>query len=438
MGQNPHSALAFSWALDFHGRRSVAMPGDLSPDELVEFQTFAERSPSVQAGPPAAPIRNVVVLVLESTGARYLSLYGSHYRTTPHLDAEAPHSLVLENAYANIGHTVCSFMVLNFSLYPGLPWCYLPCGERPLPPTLAGVLGKRGHRTALLSSADMNYEGMAWAAERHGYQSVRHYWDLGCENLSSWGAADQCLFDGILDFIDEKPKVPFYVMAWTNQAHDPYVMTKGEPVVDFLGGDTQKTDLGRYLNILRTVDAGIQSVLDGLRQRGLAEETLVVITGDHGEAFREPHDYSGHGGVLYDESVRVPLVFWNPKVFAGGARSPRVAAHVDINPTVAELLGIPAPGGWQGRSLLDATRPDRAYFLAGLGEFQFGVREGAHKYVYNATFGSERLFDLVQDADEQRDVSAQHPEVCRRLRRRLAAWIEYEEQFLAGESSPHR
>jgi arylsulfatase A-like enzyme len=207
-------------------------------------------------------------------------------------------------------------------------------------------------------------------------------------------------------------------------------MTPDAPVVDFLGPDTATSDLGRYLNILRTVDADIAHLLDGLRARGLDQDTLVVITGDHGEAFAEPHDYRGHGGVVYDENVRVPLVLWNPRLFTGAGRSARVGSHVDLNPTIAELLGVPPPGGWQGASLFDESRPDRAFFLAGLGELLFGVREGSHKYVYSATFGRDHVYDVRRDPDELTDLAPTEPDLCTRQRRRVGAWIAYEEYFL--------
>ena len=93
-----------------------------------------------------APPKNVIVIVLESVGTKYMSLYGSSCNTTPALVEEAAHALVFENFYAHVPYTFCSFMALNFSIYPGMPWCYAPGetfardGPRPLPQTLASVL----------------------------------------------------------------------------------------------------------------------------------------------------------------------------------------------------------------------------------------------------------------------------------------------------------
>ncbi len=430
MSRNPHATLAWSAVEEARGAGAIALPRDFRADDLEEFRIVGERS-RPPAVPPAARVRNVIVVVLESTGARHLGLYGSPADAMPNFTAEAANALVVDAAYANVGLTVCTFQVIAFSVLPGLPWCYVPCGDRPLPKTLAELLVERGYRTALLSSADMNYEGMAWEAEHHGYQVIRHYWDLDCPSQSSWGAEDSCLFDGILRFADEKPEKPFFALAWTSQAHDPYVVSRKDQGRDF-GPPGTAADLARYLRILGTVDTGLQSLLDGLRRRGRDRDTLVVIVGDHGEAFAEPHGYVGHGGVLYDESIRVPLVLWSPALFAGSGRSMQVTSHVDLNPTLADLLGVPPSPGWQGHSLFDPARPDRAYFFAALGDLLFGVREGSRKYVYSASRGQESVYDLRRDPDETQDLSARDPAFCRRQRQRLAAWIAYEEYLLKG------
>ena len=126
-------------------------------------------------------------------------------------------------------------------------------------------------------------------------------------------------------------------------------------------------DLNRYLNCVREADAQLGRLFDGLRSRGIADDTLVIVTGDHGEAFDWPHPCVGHGFYVWQESVNVPCVVWNPKLFAAGLHGRRlrtIGGHVDLNPTVTELLGLSPPGCWQGHSLFDASRPPRATFTA--------------------------------------------------------------------------
>jgi hypothetical protein len=95
------------------------------------------------------------------------------------------------------------------------------------------------------------------------------------------------------------------------------------------------------------------------------------------------------------------------------------------------MLGVPAAGSWQGRSLFDPGRPPRVYFYAANDDYLLGVRERDHKYVYNATIGRDQLFDLAADPREQINLAPDASERCRELRGRVAAWVKYEEDHIA-------
>jgi len=161
-----------------------------------------------------------------------------------------------------------------------------------------------------------------------------------------------------------------------------------------------------------------------------------VITGDHGEAFGDPHDAWGHGSRLWEENVRVPLMIWSPRLFPEAARSATIGGHVDVNPTVADLLGLPPAPSWQGRSLFAPGRPPRTYFYAVRDSYLLGVRDDAWKYVYDATRGRVALYDLGGDPDESRNLAEGAPELCRRLRSRLAAWRDHAARQLRNAIRP--
>jgi len=412
---------------------------DFPAGDVVEFKTFGFRGGDPAGGfqPPAgvSTPKNVIVIVLESVGTKFMSLYGSPYDTTPNLKAESRNALVFDNFYSHLGYTFCSFMAVNFSTYPGLPWCYRPCAHRPLPPTLASVLRARGRATVYLHSGDLDWEGQRSVIDGRGYAEIHDYHELDCAALTSWGAEDRCLIDRLIRWIDQKP---FLAVCWTDQTHDPYATSRGVPLVDFLHGEPPRprsADLQRYLNVLRETDRHLGRLFAALRERGLADDTLVVITGDHGEAFGDPHAGRGHGFTLYQEDVNVPLVLWNPRMFAPGRRSADIGAHVDLNPTIADLLAVEPPAEWQGHSLFDRKNPGRAFFLASVGDYLFGVREGNWKYVFDATHGRETLFDLSNDPQEQHNSAQGEPERCRRLRQRVAAWISFEDEYLRGRAN---
>jgi lipoteichoic acid synthase len=209
--------------------------------------------------------------------------------------------------------------------------------------------------------------------------------------------------------------------------------------VDFFKGDLPRDDwdLGRYLNTLAEVDRQLGRLFDGLRARGLADDTLVVVTGDHGEAFGDPHASWGHGARVYQENVRVPMMVWNPRLFPEGRRSDTIGGHVDVNPTVADLVGAASSSTWHGRSLFDPERSHRAYFYAANDDYLLGVREDDWKYIWDATRGRDELYDLRADPREATNVAAQHPDRCRALHGRVAAWRHHAaEQLAAATKEP--
>jgi arylsulfatase A-like enzyme len=250
----------------------------------------------------------------------------------------------------------------------------------------------------------------------------------------SWGVQDKAMVDMVLRYIDQDRDraKPFFVFAWNQGTHHPYYLPPNIPRTDFLHGDRSygdiPEDLNKYLNSLAEFDRQLGRLFDALRERGLDRDTVVIVTGDHGQAFGAPHKGYYHSGNVYDEDVHVPMVVWSPALFPQAAESDAVGSQVDLSPMILDLLGIPAPAGWQGRSPLGNSREHRAYFFGMRNDYLYGVREGAFKYIFNATQGRGELFDVLHDPDEHTDLSASRPELSKTLRERLAAWVEYDQR----------
>jgi arylsulfatase A-like enzyme len=458
VAENAHWILMKSFATDLLSEgRLVQLGDDFPPDALHDFETLAERKTTdvIQAVLPAAPSgalnpahvrpvsiappKNVIIYVLESVGARYLSLFGSDYDTTPCLNRESSQALVFDNFYAHCGVTANSLVAINLGIYPGLTWREYTVEQPRLPGvTLAQLLHARGYRTSYMTSGEIQYVNMDGFLAGRGYDLVCGYEWLGCPALiMSWGVEDRCLVDSMLRWIDQDTERPFCAMIWTQQTHHPYEPSPTVPFVNFFRGLTPSQlppddyDLGRYLNVVREADCQLGRLFDGLRRRGIADDTVVVVTGDHGEGFGAPHDIYGHGGRVFDEIVRVPLMIWNPRLFAPGRRVSTIGGHIDLNPTLAEMLGVSPAGTWQGRSLFDLERPPRAYFYAANDDYLLGMREDEFKYIYNANIAREQLFDLSSDPHEQSNLAADAPGRCRAMRQRLAAWMKYEQGHIA-------
>ena len=375
--------------------------------------------------PRRAP--NVILIVLESVAARWTSIGGSSYETTPALKTESSSALVFDNFYAHVGRSSNSLAAILLSTFPKIGFRDLTEEYPRLSGTsLAGLFRDRGYRTAFITPSDLNWAGWSTFIESRGFAAVRDYRSLSCsEALSSWGVEDRCMIDGMVDFIGEDATRPFFLMGWTQQTHHPYEPTPGVALLDLVrehGPDDY--DLGRYLNVLHETDRHLARLFDKLRDANLEDDTLVVVTGDHGQAFGHPHDSYMQGRNIYEEDVHVPLMLWFPRTYRAAARSKVVGSHVDLAPTIAELADLPAAPDWQGRSLLDPQHAPRAYFYVAEDQFKLGVREDSWKYIFNLREGTEELFDLSADPTEQHNLAGVQPERSTRFRQRLAAWAE--------------
>ena len=425
-------------ALD--GAAAVRMPDQFPASDLADFEPIGSNGilpAAIRKASAALDARvraarrppNVILVVLESVAARWTSVNGGPYETTPTLRAESAHGAVFENAYAHIGRSSNSLIAILLSTYPKLDFREITEQFPALPGTsLASVFKDRGYRTAFMTPSDLSWAGWDRFLDRRGFGQVLDYHDLAScpEKLSSWGVEDRCMVDAMIDYVNKERERPFFLMAWTTQTHHPYDVSPGVPELNLLKEHTPDDwELGRYLNIVHETDRQLARVFEAVRQAGLEKDTLIVVTGDHGQAFGYPHENIYiQGRTAYEEDVRVPLMFWYPRAYRASARPKTIAGHVDVAPTIAELAGVSAAPEWQGRSLLDTRQPHRAYFYVAEDSFTLGVREENWKYIYDLRDGTEELYDLDRDPTEQHNVAAAEPQRSARMRQHLAAWTE--------------
>ena len=438
IAQNAPWVFAESWWRAVRGEGAVRMPGEFPPEDLADFQPLGPR-PSLPAmlrrasraitARAAAARRppNVILVVLESVGARWAGLSNPTYATTPTLQAEAAHGVVFNSFYTHIGRSSNSLVSMLMSVYPKLDFHELTEQYPDLPgTTLPSVFRERGYRTAFVTPSDLNWAGWGAFLGRHGFDTVSDYHDLGCqEMLSSWGVEDRCMVDRMVRFVDENRSTPFFLMGWTTQTHHPYETSPGVPELDLVRERTPDDwSLNRYLNILRETDRQLGRLFEAVRRAGLEDDTLIVVTGDHGQAFGYPHDAYTQGRTIYEEDVHIPLLLWLPRTYTKPVRSDHIGSLVDLAPTIADAAGMAPAADWLGRSLFDSRHAGRAYFYVAESEYTLGIREGNWKYIYNLRDGTEELYDLGADSNEQRNLAAQQPQRSARYRQRLAALAE--------------
>ncbi len=395
-----------------------------------------------QSPPPGhARAPNVILVSLDTLRARSMSAYGYARPTTPVFDARvAGEGALVAQAITPFPFTPPSHM----SMLSGLDVCAhgvetrddVLSAERV---TLAEALRDAGYRTAAFTE---NAYVVAGAGFARGFDTYFEEQSEEGEEGAAPGFAPET-FEHAARFIGDVDARPFFLFVHTYQVHGPY--TPPRAYEDLFTGPapdarTRKhaRALDDYEREVRYTDALLGAFLDVLAARGLAEETIVIVTSDHGEQFGE-HFFTSHGLDLHDEALHVPLAIRAPGLVEPGLVLEQQIGLMDIAPTLLDLLGVEALPDVQGLSfapMLRGEAGDASAFaqraLIGKASHSRSVRQDGFKYMVGTGASQwEKLYDLANDPDERRETAASQPERVARGRALLAtyddacsAWLE--------------
>jgi lipoteichoic acid synthase len=375
----------------------------------------------------AAAGRHVVLVSLESTAAQYLGLYGADRDPMPNLTALARHAIVFDHAYATYPESIKGLYSLLCATHPPLDRDMAAYARAPCP-SIADLLARRGYRTALFHSGRFGYLGMDVVVRDRGYEMLADAGDIGGAHESSFGVDEPSTVARILTWIDRLPgESRFFVTYLPIAGHHPYDTPAAGPFDD-------RDDLGRYRNALHYADESLGTLMRGLDARGLTTRTILIVVGDHGEAFGTHDGNYGHTFQLFEENVHVPLVLAAPGAIRRQMRSGRIVSLIDVAPTLQDLLGArsrfpdtlpgdPVPSRDEGRSVVDGGSR-LAFFFTDYSRPLAGLRDGRFKAIHELDSGRTRLFDLNADPGEQSDVAAAHGERAAWYARNLRNWAD--------------
>lgn len=420
---------------------------------FVEHRTIA----NLPAAVPDAP--NVLVIVVDTLRADHLSSYGYSHLTSPNIDALAAQGTLFENAVSACSWTYPS----HVSLVTGRAQFEHGRDTLPVPPlfhpgknifngypTIGNVLQKHGYRTGAFSANRSFFVGDLgfnrgfihfddyfnsipdmFARTLVGKEFLRLYGKIAKGELSNriaiygvhagFRKQPDDVNREVLSWIDKTGPRPFFAFLNYYSVHEPYGLPdspqtepKGTP------GDTERYDQG-----VEYTDQYIGLLMQALKQRQLDKNTLVIITGDHGESLTE-HDFQGHGRVLYWEQIHVPLIFWYPGHLPAGKRIDQPVSNVSIAASIMDLIGknggeFPGPAldlAWQGHEvewpdpiseLAEDTRIfkddpvlDKRLATAQTGSMKSLVTPQWHLIVHNML--GEQLFDWRHDPAETKNL----------------------------------
>lgn len=434
--------------------------------------------PVIFAPSAAKPPPNMVLIIVDTLRADRLSLYGYERATTPEIDAWARRRAVtFKNAVAAAPWTLPS----HISIFSGLD--ALSHGlnhDFPLPSsltTLAEHLQTAGYRTEAVT-------GGVYLHPRYGFSQ-------GFDRFRYWPSArDQKeeLERGIqevLEWLDGGSVQPFFLLLHTYEVHDPFhprepflsllrdgppielpgkvVTPRQEPSEDngFVvrkqfalrqGREFSPLDAEQLAYVNDLYDSGVAfadallgRLLRRLEELSLADDTMVVLTSDHGEVLGE-HNLASHA-YLWDPNLLVPLIVAlpgapadDPAAGSSNGRAPafvdRQVRSVDILPTVLDAVGLAIPPGLDGRSLLPLIADPGADFPAEAWSYASSTNHGISlrvsnrlKYTFNnslwrAVHGGEELYRLSEDPGEELDLASRDGETAQRLYRSLGERFE--------------
>ncbi len=367
--------------------------------------------------------RHVVVIGLESVGAQYLKTYGAAEDVMPRLGELAEHGVVFDQAYAVSPDSIRSLYSVLCARYPAFDtpieaYATGPCAS------LATALRNKGYETALFHSGRFGYLGMTGVVRDRGFDTLEDAGHIGGNHESSFGVDEPATVARILSWIDSRAPEGRFALAYMPIAgHHPYVFPGA-------GAFGAATDLDRYRSALHDGDAAIGVLIDGLKSRGLFEQTMFVVYGDHGQAFGQHPGNVGHTFYLYEENVRVPLLIAVPGAIGALVGSGMTTSLIDVTPTAFDLLGLARDTAHQGQSSLTGP-PRTALMFTDYGANLVALRDGRWKCILDLGAGQSRLFDLDTDPGERDDLAGAHPT-------RVAACTRTLREWSAAQKARHR
>ena len=371
----------------------------------------------------AKKAKNLVLVVLDTTRADQFETYRANNKIhTPKLDAFSSEATAFTRAYNNGNWTKPSVLSIFSGLYPATHTATKP--ESMVPEGIELIsehLQKSGLKTQGFTSNPV-------VSEKFGFERG---WD-GFGVFYEGEASGESMYKRAGKWVEDNGDKPFFLFVQTIDPHTTYAIPReycgryykknySGPIGTSFTRDDQKKINDRVLTPSGDDVAWIQALyhgeisyqdehvggfLDKLKELGRLEDTIVVVTNDHGEEIYD-HGSFGHGWTLFEEMIRAPLMIHYPPLFPKATRIDEITEHVDLAPTLVEALGLPPMKGTEGVSFLPAlhgsVEQEPRYAIAISDNGKRSIHIGSWKLEISKSKGWKYLFDMSAEAPEKRD-----------------------------------
>jgi choline-sulfatase len=371
---------------------------------------------SAAAGPPTT----VILISIDTLRADHLGAYGYRPSQTPNMDAFADQGTLFAHADSQIPLTLPSHTSLFTSTYPFQN--RIEENAEPVPPgavTLASVLRSHGYKTAGFVASvfleremglDQGFDFYDSPFQFEAFSPLSGSMFFGGASRNAFGARDRrdgaLVVHAALNWLAANREQPVFVFLHLYDLHKPY-------------------KLASYDAEIRYTDQVLGTFRKGLMAGGWWDRSLVVLLSDHGEGLGE-HGEASHGYFIYQSTLAVPLILHWP--YGGRPLGPRVeqaAGLMDVAPSILDFLQLPAPGSFEGASLLKrGEHPVYAETLHAHDSFGWAplrsLRAGDFKYIEAP---KPELYNLRDDPGEKVNLVAKNPAEAQRLRGELGRML---------------
>jgi arylsulfatase A-like enzyme/predicted Zn-dependent protease len=363
---------------------------------------------------------NVLIITLDTIRADRLGAYGNQRIETPFVDGLARRGVLFEMCAAPAPLTLPSHTSIFTGTYPVYHGVrdngdfVVPAGLT----TMAQLFQEKGYRTGAFVGAFVL--SARWGLNR-GFDTYTEPTGASAAEILSMGDVQRhgsAVVDDALEWLRQPSSSPFFAWIHLYDPHLPY-----DPVSPF----RERYQDEPYLAEVAYSDAQLARIDGYLASAGLTNRTMVIFAGDHGEGLGD-HDEIDHGLLVYQTTVRVPLIFAHPALRSGGIRRPEVVSLVDLLPTVADATGIRRPAEVQGESLwpllggVGTFRERPVYTETYYPRLHFGwsaLTSLLERHLQFIDSSEPELYDLARDPGQKEDLLAAKPERLAEMKRRL-------------------
>lgn len=407
------------------------------------------------------PPPNIVFVVLDAARADHFSGYGYDQPTTPAIDAIAEKGAVFLKAFSPASETYDAMPLIWSSRYfssemfqkddwrwgvrrGSSPEIFQDYDDEQM--LLTELLAGNGYRTAIVHDHWWFVPETDFVAGFHDHFHIR-----------ASQPTDEAIVEAALSWIDENRDGPFFVYLHVMSPHIPFPRKDADLIfieedeVDELEAVRRKFNRrtndyaddwspreiellkALYDGNLRHSDGYIGELYSRLERWGLASNTLFVLSSDHGENLGQ-HNRLQHGGPHFDSVLHVPLIMVLPGRIPAGVKVEGLVELIDIVPTIADLGGLRIPEGkiMDGvslRSFIENPRRGKEAIYT-----QSSIRTERHKVILFRD--DNRLFDIVNDPGEERNIAEEHPEILRKLENRHERFLRpFRDRYLSTRRS---